>query len=179
MVSMVARDPADRTRGVPWSVRSVSLVPELPRPGGQGPVRWACASGQLVAEGLGVDQGPDLLDAAIPEAVEDVLGELDAATGRGDAQEFPDRGAVEPEPGGDGVVAGDQLVDDVLKVRDGGDVVGDELGVLLDGQGLAVADHHVVHELAQVTEAALVERAEIAPVDTFQRFGHPTIITRA
>src|ERR1700744_3755626 len=102
-----------RARGAPWSgpgcrgragrsrsaARPASCCYQSSRPGRGG------RSSQLVADGRGVDEGPDVGDAAVAEAVEDVLGELDGAAGREDAGELADRGAVEPEAGGDGFVA--------------------------------------------------------------------------
>ena len=55
-----------------------------------------------------------------------------------------------PRSGGRGVSSlENQLVDGVAQVRDGLDVVGDELGVLLTGHRLAVAGDLVVDEPAR------------------------------
>jgi hypothetical protein len=74
-----------------------------------------------------------------------------------DSEEFPLRAAVEPEPGGDEVFAGNEQVNLVVKVRDGTHIVDEHCDILLASNGGIVVDQVIVDELVELLEAGRVQ----------------------
>jgi hypothetical protein len=78
---------------------------------------------ELRLDGRLVDDRPHRLDPAVPEAVEDVLGEGDAPAAHGEAQERAPGRAVEAQPAGHVGRLDHQKLDLEAKVGDALEVV--------------------------------------------------------
>src|SRR3954453_16026558 len=85
-----------------------------------------------------------------------------------DSVEAPLRAAVEPEPGGDEVFAGNEQVNLILKVRDGTHIVDEHCDILLASNGGIFVDQVIVDELVEPLEASLVESVDVVAIDALQ-----------